>query len=129
EQCLRQLVLPELGGDVRSRRLVREEDLHGLEAVRGGGAEALQERHLLVDPGEIGGELGHCWFRWLIVVPSEAARSAAQSRDPLSTIECLVVERRSLHAALRALVGTTSWLTTERLPRPRAPARRSAGGP
>ena len=59
EQRLRELVLLELGGDVGGRRLVGEQDLDGLEAVRGGGAEALQERHLLVDPGEIGGELGH----------------------------------------------------------------------
>ena len=59
EQRLRELVLLELGRDVGGRRLVGEQDLDGLEAVRGGGAEALQERHLLVDPGEVGGELGH----------------------------------------------------------------------
>jgi hypothetical protein len=73
EQCLREPVLLELGGDVGGRRLVGQQDLHGLEAVRGGGAEALQERHLLVDPGEIGGELGHDGvFPIPGVIPSEA---------------------------------------------------------
>jgi len=41
-----------------------------LAGVRSG-AEALQEGHFLVDPRQVGGELGHGWFR-CFVIPSEA---------------------------------------------------------
>ena len=59
EQRLRQPVLLQLRRDVGGRRLVGEQDLDRLEAMGGGGAEALQERDLLVDPGQVGGKLGH----------------------------------------------------------------------
>jgi len=59
EQRLRELVLLQFGGDLAGRRFIGKQDLDGLETVRRRGAETLQERHFLVDPRKIGGELGH----------------------------------------------------------------------
>ena len=59
EQRLGKLVFLELDRDLGCGRFVGEKDLHRPEAVRGGGAKPLQEWQFLVDPRQVGGELGH----------------------------------------------------------------------
>src|SRR5439155_16865637 len=98
---------------------VGEQDLDGLEAVGGGGAEALQERHLLVDPGEVGGELGHGYF-YLSVVLSEA-----KDLTPATMIAGRPV--RSF-ASLRTTGNRQQSLTTETPPRFRGPGSQRGCG-